>query len=175
MAIPNPAIFITASINNFLHLLKDDVFKEIIISSIKYLKERNLLTVYGFVIMPNHVHFIWREHDYQLCRKESPKASFFKYTGHKFLEVLSVNNPDLLRKFKVEKSDRVHQFWQRNPLEIEIYNDKVFEQKLNYIHDNPVHSKWHLVDKPFDYKYSSFRFYEMNEDDFGFLTNYYFD
>ncbi len=131
--------------------------------------------MYGFVIMPNHVHFIWKENDTSYSRKESPKASFFKYTGHKFLEVLSVNNPGLLKKFKIEKSDRVHQFWQRNPLEIEIYNDKVFEQKLNYIHENPVHSKWHLVDKPFDYKYCSFRFYEMNEDDFGFLTNYYFD
>lgn len=57
----------------------------------------------------------------------------------------------------------------------EIYTEKIFTQKLDYIHKNPVSGKWNLVTNPLDYFYSSIRFYELNQDDFGFLTNYYFD
>jgi len=175
MAIPNTAIFITASIHNFLPLLKSDTFKQIILSTLSNLCEKNLLTVYGFVIMPNHIHFIWREHPENIQSKESIKATFFKFTAHQFLKYLKTNNPDKLKVFQVLQSDRKHQFWNRNPMEIEIYTDKVFEQKLNYIHSNPIQQKWQLVESVMEYKYSSIRFYENGVDDFGFLTNYFLE
>ena len=175
MITSSPAVFITASIFNYISLLKGDSFKEIILSSIKYLNDRNLLTVYAFVIMPNHVHFIWRESITHNKNSEAPKAAFFKYTAHQFLKVLRKEKPTLLNRFKVNKSDRSHRFWQRNPMEIEIFTDKVFEQKLNYIHNNPIQQKWQLVESSIDYKYSSIRFYENNLDEFEFLTNYFFE
>ena len=49
------------------------------------------------------------------------------------------------------------QFWQQNNKPIEIWSLKVFEQKLNYIHNNPVHSGF--VTDAVDYKYSSARNY----------------
>ena len=75
--------------------------------------------------------------------------------------------------FLVNKSDRKYQFWQRNKLDIEIYSDKMFDQKLNYIHNNPLQDKWQLVDDPVKYKYSSASFYELGKDEFGILTDYY--
>ena len=47
------------------------------------------------------------------------------------------------------------QFWQQNNQPIEIWSLKVFEQKLNYIHNNPVESGF--VTDPIDWKYSSAR------------------
>ena len=93
----------------------------------------------------------------------------------KFLKYLQRNNPEKLKLFQVIKSDRKHQFWNRNPMEIEIYTDNVFEQKLNYIHSNPVQQKWQLVESEMKYKYSSIRYYENGVDEFGFLTNYFFE
>jgi putative transposase len=46
------------------------------------------------------------------------------------------------------------------------------EQKLNYIHNNPLNARWNLAKRPEDYYWSSARFYEMGRDDFGFLTHY---
>lgn len=175
MVIPNTAIFITASIHKFVHLLKSDDFKEIIISSLSNLCERKLLSVYGFVIMPNHIHIIWREHFEQNNSKETVRAAFFKFTAHQFLKNIQQNYKWRLVDFKVDKSDRKHQFWSRNPYEIEIYTDKVFEQKLNYIHHNPIQQKWQLVNSSMEYKYSSIRFYEDGVDEFGFLTNYFLE
>ena len=55
-----------------------------------------------------------------------------------------------------------YQFWQQNNHPIEIWSLKVFEQKLNYIHHNPVISGF--VTNPIDYKYSSARNYGNDDD-----------
>jgi len=47
-----------------------------------------------------------------------------------------------------------------------------FEQKLNYLHNNPVHQKWKLATVPEDYKYSSASFYMTGKDEFGLLQHY---
>jgi len=46
----------------------------------------------------------------------------------------------------------------------------VFEQKLNYIHYNPVSAG--MCANPEDYYYSSARFYYDGIDSFGMLTHY---
>ena len=45
-------------------------------------------------------------------------------------------------------------------------------QKLNYIHNNPINYPWNLVQYPEEYKYSSAKFYETGIDEFGLLTHY---
>ena len=54
--------FWTATINNWYKLLQETVVKQIIIDSLTYLTAKKKITVYGFVIMPNHVHLIWQIH-----------------------------------------------------------------------------------------------------------------
>jgi putative transposase len=74
-----------------------------------------------------------------------------------------------LEQFKVGKKDRNYQFWQRNSLSIPLYSKSVFEQKLEYIHYNPV--KAGLCNLPEEYYYSSANFYKTGIDVFGFLSN----
>jgi len=38
-------------------------------------------------------------------------------------------------------------FWERNALSVELRTEKVFEQKLDYIHDNPVKAGMCLLPK----------------------------
>ena len=52
------------------------------------------------------------------------------------------------------------------------YNRTIFQQKLNYVHLNPLQEKWSLTKKPEDYYWSSAQFYETGIDHFGFLTHY---
>ncbi len=52
--------FWTATINNWNHLLRTAAFKEVIIESLRTLSESRLIDVFAFVIMPNHIHLIWR-------------------------------------------------------------------------------------------------------------------
>lgn len=54
-----------------------------------------------------------------------------------------------------------YQFWQQDNHPIEIWTLKVFEQKLKYVHDNPVEAG--LVLESTDWKYSSARNYAMDD------------
>ena len=77
-----------------------------------------------------------------------------------------------LEQFKVNAKDREYQFWERNALSVDLWTPAVFLQKLDYIQNNPLQERWHLVDFAEDYKYSSAKFYLTGQDDFGILTCY---
>jgi putative transposase len=55
---------------------------------------------------------------------------------------------------------------------VDLFSPEVLEQKLNYIHLNPLQEKWNLVRRPEDYLYSSASFYELGKDNFNILTHY---
>ena len=78
---------------------------------------------------------------------------------------LANDNPVLLEQYKVNKTDREYQIWKRNPLSIELGSEKIFLQKLEYIHYNPV--KANLGNYPEDYYFSSALFYENGLDHFN--------
>jgi REP element-mobilizing transposase RayT len=161
--------FFTATINQWLPLLKDKIHSEIILSSLSFLAKKGLIKVYGFVIMPNHIHLIWEM--LEINGKEMPHASFLKFTSHGFLKNLRSTNLDFLEKFKVDEANKTFEFWKRDSLPIELFTPKVVYQKLDYIHDNPCRKKWMLSNDPVDYPYSSYKFYETGMDDFSFLSH----
>ena len=161
--------FFTATILEWKHLLKDDKYKDIIIESLRFLVKEKRIIVYSFVIMPNHIHIIWQiqaEH-----KRENVQRDFLKFTAQKIKFDLNDNNENLLKQFEVNSKDRQFQVWERNPLSIDIYSRKVFMEKLNYIHRNPVQEKWALCKYPEDYKYSTAKFYDNGKDNWGFLTH----
>ncbi len=52
--------YFTATILEWKHLLTQDKYKDIIISSLKFLVNDNRIKVYGFCIMSSHIHVIWQ-------------------------------------------------------------------------------------------------------------------
>jgi len=167
----NEIYFWTDTIKEWKVLLQDDCFKEIIISSWRELVKRRKIAIYGFVIMPNHLHVIWE----MLAKngKEMPHASFNKYTSHQFLEILRSTIRSEVQRYQEEDTPvRLHRFWQRDPLAVLMNSRKKVEQKLDYIHLNPLQEKWNLAAQPQDYRWSSAKFYETGEDEFGIITHY---
>ena len=160
--------FFTSSILGWKHLLKDDSFKKVIINSLYYLSDNSFITIYSFVIMPNHIHLIFELN--KLNGKEMPHESFMKYTAHEFRKLLL--GTDKLEEYLVDSSTRLYQFWQRDSLAVELYSRKVIEQKLSYIYRNPVQPHWNLCRDFVDYYYSSASFYEIGSSDFKFLKHY---
>ena len=98
------------------------------------------------------------------------QASFMRYTARQLKQSLIQNNKTELEEFKVNKYDRIYQIWKREPLSIELLTPAVFDQKLEYIHDNPVRAC--LCINPEYYHYSSARFYYCGTDSFGMLIHY---
>jgi putative transposase len=165
----NKIYFWTATIHKWYPLLESDKNKELIIGYLKKLSDEGLITVYAFVIMPTHLHLIWQQN--ALNGKETAKGSFLKYTAHSFLNSLKVTGESSL--YEVNAANKKHEIWQRDSLGIEIYSRSVAKQKLDYIHFNPVSSKWQLAKDDISYYYSSAKFYEAGVDEFDFLHNLY--
>ena len=161
--------FFTATILEWKHLLKNDNYKDIIINSMVFLVNDRRVKIYAYVFMPNHIHLIWRILEPHF--KQNVQRDFLKYIAQKIKAKLKYDDPGYLEEFRVNARDREYQFWERDPLSIELLNKSVIEQKINYIHTNPIHPKWNLAKTIVDYKYSSAKFYYNDIDEFGFLSN----
>ena len=146
-----------------IKILNSDEIIQIIYDSFHFLVKKKRVFIYGFVIMPNHIHLIWSpQTPWNLSEVQHSLLSF---TAKKILSHLDYNK---IRMFEVNSSDRRFQIWRRQAFSFEIYYQKTFEQKLNYIHMNPVAAG--LVNYPEDFCYSSYKSYLIGNSQFNFLT-----
>ena len=159
----------TATINGWRHLLQNDQYKKIILDSLNWLSGNGKLDVFTFVIMPNHIHLIWRAN--ALNGKETVQGSFLKYTAHEFRKLLLKEDRQELQKYAVPATNKQYEFWQRDSLAVHLYTQDVAYQKLEYIHLNPLAEHWNLVTDPCDYYYSTASFYEKNVLNFPFIKD----
>ena len=159
--------FFTATNLEWEKLLKPDKYKYIVIDSLRFMVKEKRIILYAFVIMDNHMHLIWQMQ--AGIKPADVQRDLLKYTAQKIKTDLQKNHPKVLSLFKVKSKDRQYQFWERNALSTELSTAKVFAQKLNYIHNNPV--KAGLCTLPEEYRFSSASLYELNKTEWEFLTH----
>lgn len=154
---------------NWQHVLKSDSNKEIVIESLRFLVKEKRIVLYGFVIMPNHIHLLWKISEE--LKLQDVQRDFLKFTAQKIKFRLLETEDVILEKLMVNAKDRKFQIWERNGFSFMLNNVKTVYQKLNYIHYNPLSGKWKLAETPADYFYSSASFYDKEIDKFGILSH----
>lgn len=152
---------ITSSIVYGLPVFSFPAISEIILNSFLYLQEKRDTSIYSYVIMENHIHFIA-----QSDLLAGNIRDFKSYTARKSINYLRENGHSIwLRKLEEQKasykSDRSYQFWQEGYHPKQIIGDSMMIQKIGYIHSNPV--KRGYVDKAEHWRYSSARNYIGDE------------
>ncbi|MGN7784735.1 transposase [Niabella sp. 22666] len=160
--------FFTATNLEWKPLLGSDKYKKLVLDSLRFLVVNKRIKLFAFVIMSNHIHLIWQMQP--LIHPKHVQRDFLKYTVQQIKHDLQRHDPELLKSFFVGAADRAYQFWERNPLSIELRNHAVYRQELDYVHLNPVRAG--LCKYPEEYLYSSARFYETGIDDWGFLSHH---
>ena len=95
--------FFTATNLWWKKLLKPDKYKQIIVDSLAFLVENNRVKVYGFVIMPNHIHVVWKVDENH--KREDVQRDFLKFTAQQIKQDLEVNHPAVLPHFEVNLKD----------------------------------------------------------------------
>ncbi len=160
--------FLTAVCYDFKMLLAEEKRKMIVLNSLKFLVENKDIIIHGYVIMDNHIHLIWQAIGDKT--NEQLQRSLLKFTADAFKKELISTNESFLEEFLVKKKDRNYQFWKRDSIQVDLFSEKFFKQKLTYIHDNPV--KAGLSDLPEDYLYSSAAFYENGIDKWGLIDEH---
>ena len=82
--------FYTASIIKGKFLLNSDKHKLILIESLQYLVKENRVIIYGYVIMDNHIHIVWKST--KLYSLKHTQLSFMKFTAQRLKRELQNNN-----------------------------------------------------------------------------------
>lgn len=132
--------------------------------------QSELVKIWGYVIMPNHIHLVWEQ--LKMNRKEFPKNSLEKFAAKTLVNNMKAANDLAWRNYAVTSVDRVHKMRLRNPLAIRIINKEMAAQKIDYMHLNSMQPHWLLCNHPADYRFLSARFYEQNLDEFEILTHF---
>lgn len=155
------AYFITLQIVGWVDIFTRKIYRDIVIECIKYCQTKKGLNLFAYVIMSNHIHM--------LAQSEQDNLSGFirdfkHYTSQRFLEVLFDGHESRRDWMEIVfayhgklKSKQTYQIWTHESHAEHIFSQKFVEQKINYIHQNPVRNG--LVDKAEDYRYSSARNY----------------
>ena len=104
--------FFTATILEWKYLLKEDTYKDIIIDSLQFLKKEKSIVIYGFVIMPNHIHLLWQIQDG--FKQNITQMRFLKFTAQQMKFKLIDTKDSRLSQFTVNAKDRQYQLWEIN-------------------------------------------------------------
>ena len=157
--------FLTFSVIDWIDVFIRDEYREVLISSIRYCQRNKGLEVYAYVFMTSHIHLILGAKGLlPLAGIIRDLKAFTSRQIRKLLEddsqVIESRNWMIKRMYYVGKcnsSNRDFQFWQQHSHPVELSTDGLMEQKLNYIHFNPVAAGF--VDLPEAWTYSSARDY----------------
>ena len=156
---PTHLYFVTASIIEWKHIFTAPEYANIIMNSLKWLQRQKRILLFAFVIMPSHLHVILKP---QNALISDILQQFGSFTSHEILQRLRAENQkELLAIFHRGRRDRRHKhsIWQDIQAK-NIYSMDFLEQKMEYIHENPVAKDWHLAKDRADYVYSSAGYYD---------------
>lgn len=151
--------FITFTVVAWVDVFTRNLYRDILISSFEFCTANKGLRIHAYVIMTNHVHMIIS------CENTHPSdvmRDMKKHTSTQLIKAIAGNPRESRKKWMLavfncageKKSNNVtYQFWQHDNHPIELFSERVFKQKLAYIHNNPVCAG--IVRKAQDYVYSS--------------------
>lgn len=160
---PSAPYFISFATVDWIDVFTREKYCNIILDSLDFCRKNKGMQIYAYCIMPSHIHLVFRAID------ENPSdliRDLKGFTSKQIIKAIREHERESRKKWLLEmflkagaKNSNVkkYQFWQQNNKPIELWSNKVIEQKINYIHNNPVTSG-HVVN-PFDWKYSSARNY----------------
>ncbi len=159
--------FVTLTIVGWIDLFTRKTYRDLLLESLQFCREHKGLQVYAYVVMSNHAHLIVRAGAPE--RLSSVLRDLKKFTAVKFLEAIQQEDESrkdwLLYLFayfaRKHARNSKYQVWAHSNAPIELCSPDFVNQKLQYIHFNPVKAGY--VQQPEAYLYSSASNYVLGE------------
>ncbi len=136
--------FLTFSCYGRLPFLQDERLRDLFLHSLERTHRLYRFRVYGYVVMPEHVHLLVSESEVGVLATA--------------IQALKIS---VARSVTRYRSEGGMPFWMRRYHDCNVRNYRGFVERLRYLHRNPV--KRGLVARPEDWSWSSFRHYATGE------------
>jgi len=136
--------FITLTVTGWIDIFTRREYADEVVENLNYCSKQKGLRIYSYCIMPSHLHMI--------CSAERGNLSdilrdFKSYTAKRIISLVEKNPSEsrkewllyLFRFFKQSiRHNKEFQFWQQHNHPIDLTEAKIFQQKIDYIEQNPV-------------------------------------
>lgn len=151
--------FVTFATVNWIDVFTRIIYKDIVVESLKYCIIHKGLELYAWCIMSNHVHLIIGT---QKMTMQDILRDMKKHTSKAIIKSIAENPQESRKDWMLWMFERAgsrnpnnqkFQFWQQHNKPIELWNNEIMQQKLDYIHYNPAEAGF--VAEPEHYTYSS--------------------
>jgi len=159
---PNIFHYITSVTFNRVPVFRSEKASEIFISTLADVREKYPFKLIGYVVMPDHFHPLVNPQNCDISKlllrvrglSARKTIDWLREKKHlSSLAKLTLTHP--------QKKLNTHSLWQKNPAVVDLYSHKFVNQKLNYIHLNPVRAR--LCEHPAEWRWSSYRAYFPHE------------
>ncbi len=155
----NEVYFVTLTISGWVDLFTRECYRKILVENLSFCQTNQGLEIFEYVIMSNHIHLICRRIDGDL---NELLGRFKSFTSKELLKEILGNVQEsraewMLQQFRffAKKNEQYGEYhlWDSSNYPVLLYSPEVFEQKRNYIHNNPIRAG--IVARPEYYLYSS--------------------
>lgn len=150
---PEGVYFVSFAVVEWIDVFTRNEYKDIVVENLSFCQKNKGLEIFAWCVMTNHVHLIIRAK--QGCLLHDIMRDVKKHTSKKIVTVIKENQQESRREWLLEKfiTKEGVRFWGTDNHPIELWSNSVINQKLDYLHNNPVEEG--LVFRPKQYVYSS--------------------
>ena len=157
---PQGTYFISFATVEWVDVFTRREYKDIVVESLRHCQKNKGLLLYAWVIMSNHVHMIAAAAEGHALPEILRDLK--KFTSSQILKAIIANSQESRKEWmlsifakagEANPNNTHYQFWRQDNRPIQLISSTVFEQKLNYLHDNPVVEGY--VEQAEDYVYCS--------------------
>jgi len=142
----NEVYFLTFTITDWVDIFTRSCYRIVVVDSLNYCVANKGLTIYAWCLMSNHIHLVAKADDG--FRLSDIIRDFKKFTAKSIIEMIK-EGPEsrkewLLYRFsfagKFDNRIKNYKVWQDTSHPILLDNNLLIDQKINYIHQNPIRS-----------------------------------
>ncbi|MHB8207952.1 transposase [Mucilaginibacter sp.] len=157
--------FITFTCYQWIPLFEITDSYDLVYNWLNLIAEKCQIQCFGFVIMPNHIHLLLNLPE-NINSLNAVISNGKRFMAYELISRLQQQNQDKILSSlsagcseKEKAKGQKHRVFEPSFDAKPVYTLDFINQKLTYMHNNPVTGKWNLCSEFPDYTYSSAAFY----------------
>ena len=149
--------FVTCTVVEWVDLFTRQAYRDVVLDGLRYAQAHKGLQVFAYCLMTNHLHLIARAPDLTAVLRD-----FKKFTARELVRQVEQHPQESRRNWlkwmfyangERNPNNQTIQVWQNGSHPIELNTAMKYQQRLNYLHQNPVRAGF--CHEPEDYVFSS--------------------
>ena len=151
--------YVSFAVVDWIDVFSRKCYRDIVVDSLRYCQEHKGLNLHGWCLMTNHMHLIFSAAN---GNASALLRDFKRHTSKAIITAIKEHPGESRRDWMLERfalagslnsRNKRYQFWRQDNGPKELFSPGFAQQKLDYLHHNPVSEG--LVKQAEDYRYSS--------------------